>query len=123
MKIGYPDGPRASVSIDDVRAYSLGTTGNFFCFDAAKGDVLWSKNLKTEYGIRMPIWGIAASPLVEDNLLIVHIGGKDGACVVAFDKVTGVEKWRALDDKASYSAPIIIEQAGQHVLVTSRFCL
>ena len=32
VKIGYPDGPRASVSIDDGRAYSLGAAGNLFCF-------------------------------------------------------------------------------------------
>ena len=115
-KVGYPDGPRASVTIDDGRAYSLGTLGHLFCFDAAKGDVLWKKDLKTLYNIKIPIWGIAAAPLVEDNLLILHIGGEN-ACVVALDKVTGAEKWRALNDRASYSAPIIIEQAGKRVLV------
>jgi len=66
--------------------------------------VLWRKDLKSQYKIRMPNWGIAAAPLVENNLLIVHIGGKDSACLVAFDKVTGKEKWRALNDRASYSA-------------------
>ena len=116
-KVGYPDGPRAAVAINDGRAYSLGAMGHLFCFDAAKGKVLWSKNLKIEYKIRMPIWGIAAAPLVENGLVIVQIGGKDNACLVAFDKVTGQEKWRALNDRASYSAPIIIEQAGKRVLV------
>ena len=115
--VEHGDGPRASVTIDDKRAYSLGTVGNLFCFDAAKGDVLWSKNLRTEYGIKMPVWGIAASPLVEGNLIILQISGREGACLVAFDKGTGQEKWRALDDPASYSAPIIIEQAGKRVLV------
>ncbi|MGB2863646.1 MAG: PQQ-binding-like beta-propeller repeat protein [Sedimentisphaerales bacterium] len=117
QKVGYPDGPRAAVTIDDGRAYSLGTTGNMFCFDAAKGSVLWGKNLKLEYEIRVPIWGIAAAPLVEDDLVIVHVGGNDNACLIAFDKVSGKEQWRALDDPASYSAPIIIEQAGKRVLV------
>lgn len=116
-KVGYPDGPRASVTINDSRAYSLGTMGQMFCFDSEKGKVLWSKDLKSEYEIRMPIWGIAAAPLIEDNLVIVHIGGKDNACLVAFDKVTGREQWRALDDPASYSAPIVIKQAGKRVLV------
>lgn len=116
VKVGYPDGPRASVTIDQGRAYSLGSMGHLFCFDAAKGDVLWKKDLKTLYDIKIPIWGIAAAPLVEDNLLILHIGGEN-ACIVALDKVTGAEKWRALDDRASYSAPIIIEQAGKRVLV------
>jgi len=116
QKVGYPDGPRAAVAISDGRAYSLGTMGRLFCFDAAKGDVHWDKDLKTEYEIKMPIWGIAAAPLVENDLLILHIGGKN-ACLIALDKVTGAEKWRALDDRASYSAPIIIEQAGKSVLV------
>ena len=117
QKVGYPDGPRASIIITDGRAYSLGSMGNLFCFDAAYGDVHWSKDLNTEYGIKMPIWGIAASPLVEDDLLIVQIGGENNACMVAFDKITGEEKWRALDERASYSAPIIIKQAGKRVLV------
>ncbi|MCH7557532.1 MAG: PQQ-like beta-propeller repeat protein [Planctomycetes bacterium] len=115
--VGYPNGPRAAVTINEGRAYSLGTMGHLLCFDAAKGYVLWSKDLYTEYKIRMPIWGIAASPLVEDNLVILQIGGGDNACLVAFDKVTGEEKWQALGDRASYSAPIIIEQAGKRVLV------
>ncbi|MBL7188975.1 MAG: PQQ-like beta-propeller repeat protein [Phycisphaerae bacterium] len=115
-KVGYPDGPRASVTINDGRAFSLGTLGHLFCFDSAKGDVLWTKDLKSEYDIKMPVWGIAAAPLVESDLLILHIGGEN-ACLIALDKITGTEKWRALDDRASYSAPIIIEQAGERVLV------
>jgi outer membrane protein assembly factor BamB len=116
-RVEHRDGPRASVTVNENRAYSLGTMGNFFCFDAAKGDILWSKALDAEYNIRMPTWGIAASPLVENDLVIVNIGGRDNACIVAFDKVTGKEKWRALNDSASYSAPIVIEQAGKRVLI------
>jgi outer membrane protein assembly factor BamB len=116
-KIQFPLGPRASVSIDDGRAYSLGAMGDFYCFDAASGKVLWHKNLKNEYRIEMPIWGIAASPIVEGNLIIVQVGGADGACLVAFDKRTGEEKWKAIDDPASYSSPIIINEAGKRVLV------
>ncbi|MFH1882003.1 MAG: PQQ-binding-like beta-propeller repeat protein [Planctomycetota bacterium] len=116
-RVDRRDGPRASVTIDESRAYSLGTMGHLFCFDATNGEVLWSKELNAEYKIRMSLWGITASPLVENEMVIVHIGGKDDACIVAFDKVTGKEKWRALNDSASYSAPIVIEQAGKRVLV------
>lgn len=115
-KVGYPAGPRASVTIDSGRAYALGAMGHMFCHDAASGTVLWKHDLNTEYSIRMPIWGISASPLVEGNLVIVQIGGAE-ACLVAFDKVTGKEAWRALKDEASYAAPIMIEQAGRRVLV------
>ncbi|MCK4294144.1 MAG: PQQ-binding-like beta-propeller repeat protein [Planctomycetes bacterium] len=117
VRVDKRDGPRAAVTVNDGRAYSLGTMADLFCFDAAKGEMLWRKNLKAEYKIRMPFWGIAAAPLVEDGLLIVHIGGRPSSCLVAFDKVTGKEEWRALEDPASYSAPIAIEQAGKRVLV------
>ena len=116
VNVGYTAGPRASVSVDEGRAYALGTMGHLYCFDAASGKPLWSKDLNAEYKIRMPIWGISASPLVDGDLVIVQIGG-EGACLVAFDKKTGAEKWRALDDNASYSAPIIIQQAGRPVMV------
>ena len=114
--VGYEAGPRASVTIDNGRAYALGAMGNLHCLDAAKGTVIWKKDLLKEYDIQMPIWGIAAAPLVDGQLLIVQVGGEK-ACIVAFDKATGDEKWKALDDRASYSAPIIIEQAGRRVLV------
>ena len=114
---GYKAGPRASVLVDDGRAYSLGSAGHLFCFDAATGKVLWGRDLAGEYNIRMPNWGIAASPLVEGDLLIAQIGGDHGACVCAFDKRSGEEKWKALPDDASYAAPVVIDQAGRRVLV------
>ena len=114
--IGYTAGPRASASVDDGRAFSLGAMGHLFAFDAASGDVLWQKDLNAEYKIRMPIWGIAASPLVDENRVVVQIGGEK-ACIVAFDVSSGKEVWRSMEDDASYSAPIIIRQAGRRVLV------
>jgi outer membrane protein assembly factor BamB len=116
VKVGYTAGPRASVTVDDGRAYSLGTMGHLFCFDAASGQIIWSHRLTDEYKVRMPIWGLASAPLVEQDLLIVQCGGEH-ACIVAFDKRTGEERWKSLDDRASYSAPIMIEQAGRRVLV------
>lgn len=116
-KIDYPVGPRANVTVHDGLAYALGAMGHLHCFDAATGDIKWKKDLNAEYNIEMPIWGIACAPLVEEDLLIIQIGGKPEACVVAFDRITGEEKWTALKDNASYSAPIIIEQAGKRVLI------
>jgi outer membrane protein assembly factor BamB len=116
-KIAYPVGPRASVTIDNKCAYALGAMGHLHCLDATTGRVLWSKYLNTEYGIKMPTWGIACSPLIEKDFVIVQIAGKEGASVVAFDKKTGTEKWRALDDPVNYSSPIAIDQAGKRVIV------
>jgi outer membrane protein assembly factor BamB len=95
--------------------------GHLHSFDATSGAVLWKHDLNAEYRIeasrRLPIWGIAAAPLVFQDLLIVQCGGADNACVVAFEKQTGKERWRALRDRAQYSAPIIIQQAGKPLLV------
>jgi outer membrane protein assembly factor BamB len=114
--VGYAAGPRASVTIDEDRAYSLGAMGNLFCFNAVKGEILWQKDLKSLYNIQMPMWGIAAAPIIDSKRLILNIGGEH-ACVVALDKITGAEIWKALDDTAQYSAPVLIQQAGQPVLV------
>jgi len=116
-KVGYTAGPRAAVTIDEVRAFALGTMGDLHCLDAATGKVLWRKELRADYRIDVPTWGVAAAPLVDGNRLIVQAGGADGACVLALDKNSGEEIWRALDDRASYSAPTLIEQASRRVLV------
>ena len=115
--VSYTAGPRASVLVHEGVAYSLGTMGHLHALDAATGQVRWKRDLNEEYAIAMPIWGIASSPLIEGDLLIVQIGGTPDACLVAFDRKTGVEKWRALKDRASYSSPIVIDQAGRRVLV------
>jgi outer membrane protein assembly factor BamB len=115
--VGYPAGPRASVIYEKGKIWSLGTMGHLFCFDAGTGDVIWQKDLNVEYNIKMPIWGIAASPLIDEEKIIVQIGGSDGAGIVAFNKNTGNEIWRNLQDGASYSAPVIAEKNGRKVLV------
>jgi outer membrane protein assembly factor BamB len=115
--VASPDGPRASIAVSDGRAYSLGATGSLYCFDAETGKVDWSHDLNTEYKIRTPDWGIAAAPVVEGDKVIVMISGEPNACLVAFDRRTGKEAWRALPDRATYSSPIVIDQAGKRVLV------
>jgi outer membrane protein assembly factor BamB len=91
--------------------------GHLNCLDAAKGTVLWKKDLASEYKIQRLVWGISASPLVDGDRVIVQVGAADGACLVAFDTKTGAERWRAVKDRASYSAPILIQQAGKRVVV------
>ncbi len=115
--IGYPAGPRASVVVDGGRVYSLGSMGDLFCLESETGAVLWHIPLPERYDTRMPVWGMVSAPLVVDDTLIVQAGGRDNACVVALDKLSGEEVWRNLNDDASYSAPILIEQAGARVLV------
>ncbi len=115
--IQYRAGPRASVTVDGDRAYSVGAMGHFHCLSAADGELIWKRDLNADYDIAMPIWGIAAAPLVHQNLVIQQVGGKNGACIVAFEKLTGNEVWKSLADRAAYSTPIVIRQADRDVLV------
>ena len=123
--ISYPAGPRASVAVDEDLAFALGSTGRLHCLRVQSGEVVWHRDLDADYEIRgdgqqrsrMPIWGIAASPLVVGDVVILHLGGRNGACVVGLEKRTGQEVWRALDDRAQYAAPILVRQANRDVVV------
>ncbi len=114
--ISYEAGPRASVSIEDGRIYALGAMGNFHCLNAATGEVIWQRDLNRDYEIQMPIWGISASPLLWQDSVILQIGGKE-ACVISLNQETGEELWRAMQDRAGYSAPILTQQGDTEVVI------
>jgi outer membrane protein assembly factor BamB len=98
--------------------YVLGAVGHLHCLKADSGEVIWQKHLPTDFGTKLPTWGMAAAPLVEGDQLIVLVGGEKNALVVSFDKHTGRELWRQLDDPAvGYSPPVVLEYAGQRQLI------
>ena len=126
VNVGYKAGPRSSVTIHDGMAFALGAMGNLHCLDAVTGKLKWHRDLNHEFGLqpqgpndkpRMPIWGIAASPVIYKDLVIIHLGGRDNACVVAFDVNSGEERWRSLNDRGQYSSPILLRQANTDVCV------
>lgn len=117
-QIDYGYGPRASVTIADGKAYAFGTIGHLHCLHAETGAVVWARDLGTDYRIDLPIWGLTSSPLVTGDLVVVQASAAaDGASIVAFDKNSGTEKWRAFGDKGGYVSPLLIEQGGRAVLV------
>lgn len=119
--ISYKAGPRSSVTIDGDYAYALGAMGDLHCLQVTDGSVVWKRDLNADYQIsasrRMPIWGIAPSPLIYQDLVILQIAGADGASVVGLDKTSGKEVWRALDDVGQYSSPVLTRQNGKDVVV------
>jgi CubicO group peptidase (beta-lactamase class C family)/outer membrane protein assembly factor BamB len=103
----YAIGPRCTPTVDGERIYTLGAEGDLLCFQAASGVVLWQKSFKDAYGLEVPEWGCAAHPLVYKDLLVCIVGG-NGSTVVAFDKHTGEERWRALSaSRPGYCPPVI----------------
>lgn len=115
--ISYAGGPRATPTIADDKVYHLGAEGDLICLNAETGEVVWQKDLKSDYKIESPIWGFSAHPLVVGDTLYCVVGGA-GSVAVAFDKDTGEEKWRALSAvDPGYSPPTMIEHAGMKQLL------
>lgn len=119
-RISYQAGPRCTPTVQEGKVYALGAMGDLFCLDAEKGTVIWSKNFPADYKAKPAIWGWASHPLVDGNKLICVVGGK-GSLVVAFDKNTGKELWRALSTidqgRQGYSPPMIFEVDGKRQLI------
>jgi outer membrane protein assembly factor BamB len=111
------DGPRATPTWHDGRLYALGAEGELRCIEAASGKTIWSKNILTDNGASNIHWGMAASPLVVDDKVIVQPGGS-GSSVVAYHRLTGERVWRSLDDKPAYVAPMVVTLAGQRQILT-----
>jgi outer membrane protein assembly factor BamB len=117
--ISYDTGPRATPTVDGDRVYIVGASGHLFCLDARTGDVIWQKDYVKDYGMQMPTWGISSSALVDGERLIAIVGGQPDAKVMAFDKMTGKEIWRALaaNSEQGYCQPVIVEAAGLRQLI------
>jgi outer membrane protein assembly factor BamB len=113
----YGNGPRATPAIHDGLVYTLGTMGHLACLDAATGAVAWKKDPLADLNVKMPRYGVSASPLIEGDLVIISAGATPNGTAIAFDRKTGVERWRALDDRPAYSSPIILDTAGQRQLI------
>lgn len=123
-------GPRGTPTVDGDRVYALGTEGDLVCLEAATGKEVWRKSLPRDFGGQvMSMWKWAESPLVDGDRLIVT-PGVPAAMLVALDKKTGKEIWRAAvpslgekgKDGAGYSSVVISNGGGvkQYVQLTGR---
>ena len=107
------DGPRATPAWADGRVYVLGAEGEFRCLDALTGKTQWRTNVLGDSAAPNLQWGMAASPLVGDNMGIVM----PGKGLAAYDKASGARLWTALEDKAAYTAPMVATLNGQRQIV------
>ncbi len=114
------DGPRATPTWDQGRIYALGATGELGCLEAETGRLIWERNILKDNDATNLEWGMAASPLVVDEKVIVLPGGPGGKSVVAYDKLNGEPVWKSLDDKQAYTSPMLVTLAGKRqILIVS----
>ena len=106
------DGPRATPAWSDRRVYALGALGELRCLDDRTGALVWRINILDDNAASNLPWGMAASPLIVDDLVVVLPGGPAGRSVAAYDRRTGARRWSALNDKQAYSAPVLATIGG-----------
>jgi outer membrane protein assembly factor BamB len=112
-EFGFDDGPRATPTIAGGRVYTFGAEGMLHCLDFESGKALWSVDVKADFQAPNGFFGMACSPLVEGDGVLLNIGGAKGADMVAFHRTTGKLLWKASDDEASYASPAAATIGGQ----------
>jgi outer membrane protein assembly factor BamB len=102
---GFDEGPRGTPAIAGGSVYTMGAEGAVYCVDLQSGHPKWHVNCKEKFQTPKGFFGMACSPLVEGSAVILNIGGRDRAGIVAFDKASGALLWKKTDDEAGYSSP------------------
>ncbi|MDQ1590359.1 MAG: outer membrane protein assembly factor BamB [Pyrinomonadaceae bacterium] len=111
------DGPRSTPTWDAGRIYALGAEGELRVLDAKTGKLVWQKNILSDNGASNIQWGMAASPLIVDDKVVVLAGGTNGKGVVAYNKATGARVWSSLNDNASYTSPMLVTLSGKRQIL------
>lgn len=103
---GMEEGPRATPAVHGGRVFTFGADGAAAAWNLADGRELWRVETRQVHGARKGFFGLAASPLVEGDAVLFHVGGPGGAGLVALDAATGRLRWKATEDEASYASPV-----------------
>ncbi len=114
---GSEDGPISTPAVADGRVFALGAKGRLLALDLRSGTQLWSRDLVAD-GATPPYYGFTTSPLVVDDLVIVEVGGEQGA-VTAFEASTGEVAWSSGSGTVDSQSPVLIQVDGQSQVVYS----
>jgi outer membrane protein assembly factor BamB len=110
------DGPRATPTIHDQTVFAFSGQGVLCAANLSDGNLLWKHNVVTELGGKVADYGMACSPLIAGDLVIVTTGAPQ-ACVIAYRQQSGELAWKAGDDPAGYSSPTLIDVGGKQQIV------
>jgi len=106
------DGPRSTPTVSDGLVFALGPGAHLHALDAGSGAPVWDKDLKREFGSRVPRWGMSTSPLVDGDRLLLDVGGRPGFSIVALDRTSGKVRWNSHTDPPGYSTPLVVTVGG-----------
>lgn len=106
---GQYEGTRATPVYDEGKIYSISRNGQIYCFDANDGKVIWQRDLLNDYNAENITWGVASSPRILNDKLLLNIN-KSG---IALNKKTGKDIWASPVEKFSYATPYIYTMNGK----------
>ena len=107
-------GPKSTPAFADGRLFSLGMSGIVSAFETDTGRLLWQQPAPPVE----PLYHTGTSPLVDEDHVIVHVGGHDDGALTAFAVTTGDVVWSWNGDGPAYGSPMIFELGGARQVVT-----
>jgi outer membrane protein assembly factor BamB len=107
-------GPRGTPAFSNGKVVTFGASGILSCLDASTGKLLWRKDNPSN---AFPAFFTGTSPLITDEMCIVHVGKKDDGQVIAYDLTSGNEKWKWSGEGPSYSSPSVMTIEGKKLLI------
>jgi outer membrane protein assembly factor BamB len=102
-----PGGMAVPTPAADTRhVYVLFGTGELASFDF-DGQPIWIRSLAQEYGAFRNRWGMGASPLLLDGLLVILVDHWGASYLLGIDAATGRNRWKTARDAAvNWSSPV-----------------
>jgi len=104
---GYNNGPRCPPLLTAGRCYTFGAEGVLLCLDLETGKPIWRRDTQKDFDVPEAFFGVGSSPILEENLLVVQVGGQPNSGVVAFDAATGRTVWENVGEKTWSGLPMI----------------
>lgn len=96
---GYNNGPRCTPLLTSNRCYTFGAEGKLLCLELQSGKVVWQRDTGTEWNVPAAFFGVGSTPILEEELLIVMVGGQPNSGMVAFDARSGKTVWESVGQK------------------------
>lgn len=112
-------GPRSTPTIADGLLYFVSGQGVAYCMETETGEMLWETDMFGKFGAQETRWGIAESPLIHGDRIILTPGGKKHN-VVALDRFTGETAWscEGNGEPSAFCSPILARHNQTSLIVT-----
>jgi outer membrane protein assembly factor BamB len=124
-QVGGGAGPLCTPVVQAGTVITYGAQGVLAAHDLTTGRQRWVRETHREFSAPEGYFGAGSTPLVIGDRVIVNVGGRGDAGIVAFALDTGATVWQRTAEAASYSAPVAVDVAGvPHALLVTRLsCL